>query len=740
MKLRTKIIALSTIPLVLTAGVFVGVVSVQRVELRERLTAHFAEQANSECAKIARDVYLMARAHNETLQQKLEADLNVASDVLQRAGAVTFTDETTTWQAINQYTKQAMSAQLPKMLVGDRWLGQNTDPGVTSPVVDRVKSLVGGTCTIFQRMNPNGDMLRVCTNVAKTDGTRAIGTYIPAVNPDGKPNPVISEVLQGRTYRGRAYVVNGWYQTAYAPLLSDDREVVGVLYVGVKEENIRELREGIMDIVVGKSGYVYVLGGTGAQQGQYIISKDGARDGENIWEARDAGGDLFIQSVVEKALSTRDGQCEFERYPWQNEGESAPRLKVAAVTYFEPWDWVIGAGTYEDDYQQARDDVAAALARLGMWTGVIGVGAALLAGVLAFAAALRVVKPLLAVTDGLQDIARGEGDLRKRLDDSSKDEIGELAKWFNAFVGKIEAIISEIMGGVHQIDAGSNQVSSTSQALSEASSEQAASLQQISSSLEEMSSMTTQNAENAQQASGLSTESQQSADRGQREMEQMSEAMDAIKASSAEVAKIIKVIDDIAFQTNLLALNAAVEAARAGEAGKGFAVVAEEVRNLAQRSAEAAKNTAEMIEEATKRADNGAAIASRVGEALEEIVASTSKVNTLVAEIASASKEQADGIGQVNQGVNQLDGVTQQNAGNSEELASASEETAAQASAMRELVAQFKISDHLRSATTRGVRTALGERSGTAREERGSDEPAKKPQEVIPLDEDLAQF
>lgn len=301
-----------------------------------------------------------------------------------------------------------------------------------------------------------------------------------------------------------------------------------------------------------------------------------------------------------------------------------------------------------------------------------------------------VTRPLNQQRRMLQDIADNK-DLTRRVEVSTSDEFAELARCANEMASQFEDAFQVVRRASDEVDGGAAQIADSSQSLSEGASEQAASLEQISSSLEEMSGMTQQSATNARQAADLSEESASSADRGQNEMAEMSTAMNEIKASSSEISNIIKVIDEIAFQTNLLALNAAVEAARAGEAGKGFAVVAEEVRNLAQRSAEAAKNTNAMIEESTRRADNGVAIAARVGEALEEIVGGTRRVNGLLGEIASAASEQADGINQVARGVSELDRVTQHNAGNSEELASAAQVTATQVSALRDLVAQFRI-------------------------------------------------
>ncbi|WP_316347939.1 Cache 3/Cache 2 fusion domain-containing protein [Desulfuromonas acetoxidans] len=730
MKIRTKIILTSLSLVLITVVSVLGVAIYQNSILSQRVSGEIDSLARGEAACISKDVYLMCRSAQESVQLMVDASLNVARDTLTTQGGIAIDADSVQWQVVNQFTQQAQEISLPRLMVGETWLGQNTRVDVTTPVVDKVHRLVGGTATIFQRMNEQGDMLRVATNVVKKNGQRAVGTYIPHTNPDGTTNPVIAKVLSGETYHGRAFVVNDWYITAYEPIWNKQHSsVVGILYVGVEQENIESLRHGILDINVGKSGYVSVLGGKGDLKGSYIISQGGKRDKENILNVKDADGVSIIRNIVDKALSLPPHSrgeipIAFEHYNWKNTGNDEARSKVAAITYFAPWDWVIVAGYYTDDFAASHNLVNDAVATQLMWIVSIAALMIVVSIVGSYLLASSVSRPLVLTSNMMTDLQNGQ--LGKRLNLNRNDEIGDMAQVVDQFADNLQqevvtafeklasgdftfrangviavplaqanAAMNETMAQIRafgeQIASGSNQISDTSQALSQGATEQASSLEEIAASLNESSAQTSANAENASVANQLTTLAKKAGETGSQHMEQMVEAMNDINASGEQIGKIIKTIDEIAFQTNLLALNAAVEAARAGQHGKGFAVVAEEVRNLAARSAKAAHETAELIEGTVEKTVNGTQIASQTAEALQEMVEEITKVSDLVGEIATASQEQAQGISQINIGVGQIDTVTQQNTASAEESAAAAEQLSSQAEQLRTMLSRFTL-------------------------------------------------
>jgi len=283
-------------------------------------------------------------------------------------------------------------------------------------------------------------------------------------------------------------------------------------------------------------------------------------------------------------------------------------------------------------------------------------------------------------------------DLTIRMHGEYRGDHATIKHALNAAVDNLVDTLVHVANSAEQVDTGSNYISMSSHTLAQNAAEQAATLQEISSHLQELTAMSAQTALNAHEARNLTDEVQASAEHGADSMLNLTKAMDKIKTSASETGKIVQVIDAIAFQTNLLALNAAVEAARAGDAGKGFAVVAEEVRNLALRSAQAAKHTGQMLTESAQNTAKGATLTQEVLSNLAAIRERVTRVCTVMAESTAASEQQRQGITQITSAIEQLQQVTQNTAASAEEGASAAQELAAHAATMRASADSFSLS------------------------------------------------
>ncbi len=626
---------LTTAAALVTVGIWQGLTF--GAEAQQALGA----QIDADLDHLAQSTYHLVRAQDDSIRQEVEHNLNVAVYLLTELGGVALQPETAAWETVNQLTGAKLTATLPRLAIGGVWLGQNTDPQITTPFVDQVQALVGGTTTVFQRLNERGDMLRVATNVVAASGRRAIGTYIPAVNADGAANPVVAALLKGETYQGMAYVVDSWYVTAYAPLQDAAGQVIGAVYVGIKQEKVAALRQAILTTQIGQTGYVFVLGGQGDDRGQYLISKDGARDGENLWDATDADGRYFIREIVEKAVALQPGETATVHYPWQNAGEMAPRQKVARLIYYAPWDWVIGVSAYLDELDTSAVKLQAYQRNMLGAFLVVGALAAGLGAVMAFLLSRNISRPLQSVMQLARQIAETDlvqltatlhamaaGDFTQTIAVTAApipvttgDEIGHTAEASNAMVARLQEagragaeMTARLQDTIREVTRHAETLRLASGRLADAAGQAGQATQQISLTMHQVATGTTDQAASVTRTAAALEQMQGSIDGVARGAQEQARAVSATTLSLRQLTEAVAEIRRGSQEQ-------ADSMERAAAAQSSQHAHTQALNSTAGHVAEAAHSTARSADEGTRLAAQSTAGMERVRAAADQLAA-----------------------------------------------------------------------------------------------------------------------
>ena len=315
------------------------------------------------------------------LQRDVDTGLSIAAAILQR-DSLTVRSAKRSWKAVNQLTHDAADLELPRWELAGAPLLPNDDPGAPSPLVDEVQQFTGATVTIFQRMNAAGEMLRVATNVLDTFGKRAIGTYIPAQTADGAPNPVLAAVLAGSVYKGRAFVVDQWYATAYGPIKAANGDIIGMLYAGVPEKTgLAKVRAALASMKIGKTGNVTVVA-----NGPKTLP----------------GKHLQPGAILNTSYQDANG-----------------RAVEAKTMYYAPWDWLITLTAYKDEILETRNHLTSILESgeqtLAIFTAIM----LLLTVAIWYALSRNVTANLAKVIDRLQPLAQWIAGASRHLEKTS---------------------------------------------------------------------------------------------------------------------------------------------------------------------------------------------------------------------------------------------------------------------------------------------------------------------------------
>lgn len=575
---------------------------------------------------IHKALYNSLDAIDENLRKKLDSDLALLEKEINVNGTLVLNDSNLIEQKmVNQVTNESTVEKIPELMAGEVILNDNAN------FVDNIEKITTSSATIFQLVGDR--LLRIATTVKTTDGKRAVGTYIPS------DSPVYKTLMNGDTFRGKAFVVNDWYLTAYKPIKNSNNQVIGAIYVGqlMISDQVRKL---VSETKIGP-GYFFIY----ADNGSLLIHPT-LKPSDNLFE------------IVPVFKDSQDG---FIEYQWKG------GAKVTYIRHIEKWGVSLGVGMNRSDIVAGLD---VKMLRNNIVVGLLVVIASIMITIFLVRSINMSLKELAA-----KAVKVGDGDYTVSFSSEVNDAIGQLTNSLGIMVTKGKQMLEDIVRSSQSLSAASTELASISDqmvvnaesttsiadeasinaqdvsdnmvSVSAAMEESTVNLDMIASASEEMGTTIKEIAENSSRAR-LTTE--QAVANSKRSHESILELGEAAKA----IGSITETITEISEQTNLLALNATIEAARAGEAGKGFAVVANEIKDLAKGTAEATGKIREAINGIQAKTTSTIADIEAITDVINQVNEIVNGIVTAVEEQSITTNEIVNNVSQASQGINEI--------------------------------------------------------------------------------------